>query len=276
VEEEVTNVTDLAIPHDQPELTPLSGGGRTAVFRSGSTVVRDTGPWAPTVHALLRHLECVGYTGTPRVLGSGFDTQGRETLSYIEGELVHPGPWTADAMPHLGRLLSELHDASRSFSVPKDAVWQNWHGRSWGGPNRVIGHCDTGPWNIVARDGLPVALIAWEVAGPVDPLVELAHACWLNAQLHDDDIAERQGLPGADTRARHVCALLDGYGLPRYQRVGFVDLMIELAVHDAAEHAIEAQVTPETADPDPLWGIAWRARSAAWMLRHRAVLQRAL
>jgi hypothetical protein len=53
-------------------------------------------------------------------------------------------------------------------------------------------------------------------------------------------------------------------------------LMSEFAVHDVAEQAIEAQVASETPDPGPLWGIAWRTRSAAWMLRHRAVLQRAL
>jgi len=31
-----------------------------------------------------------------------------------------------------------------------------------------------------------VALIDGELAGPVDPLVELAQACWLNAKLDDD------------------------------------------------------------------------------------------
>jgi hypothetical protein len=254
---------------------PLTGGGRTAVFRDGGTVLRETGPWAPTVHALLKHLERVGYGGAPRVVGSGFDAQGRETLSYLEGDFVHPGPWTEDAMPLLGRLLRELHDATRSFAVPEDAVWRTWHGRTLGGPDHVIGHCDTGPWNIVAQNGLPVALIDWEVAGPVDPLFELAHACWLNAQLHDDDVAERQGLPSAKTRAGHVRAILDGYELPRAQRVGFVDKIIEFAVHDAAEQAIEAKVTPETKDPASLWGIAWRTRSAAWMLRHRTMLQQA-
>ena len=45
----------------------------------------------------------------PRVIGSGFDTQGRETLSFIEGGLVYPNPWSA----------------------------------------RVVGHCDAGQWNIV-------------------------------------------------------------------------------------------------------------------------------
>ena len=119
-------------------------------------------------------------------------------------------------------------------------------------------------------------LIDWEVAGPVDPLFELAQACWLNAQLHDDDIAELHGLPNAEIRARHVRSILDGYELPSDRRAGFVDKMIEFAVHDAAEQSIEAKVTAETKDPEVLWGITWRTRSASWMLRHRTLLQNAL
>jgi thiamine kinase-like enzyme len=65
-----------------------------------------------------------------------------------------------------------------------------------------MGHCDVAPWNIVARAGMPVALIDWEFAGPVDPLVELAQACWLNAKLHDDIVAEREGLPLAGRSRR--------------------------------------------------------------------------
>ena len=48
--------------------------------------------------------------------------------------------------------------------------------------------------------------------------------------------------------------------------------MIELAVCDAAEQVIEAKVTPETEDPTSLWGITWRTRSAAWMLKNSSTL----
>ena len=90
---------------------------------------------------------------------------------------------------------------------------------------RIIGHCDTGPWNIIAREGRPVALIDWEEAGPVDPLVELAQTCWLNAQLYDDDIAARDELGDAAARARDLRAIVDGYGLARARRDG-------LSMHD--------------------------------------------
>ena len=52
--------------------------------------------------------------------------------------------------------------------------------------------------------------------------------------------------------------------------------MIDFAVQDAAAEAVEAGVTPETQNPEALWAITWRTRSAAWMLRHRSVLEAAL
>jgi len=251
---------------------PLKGGGRTDVSRIGNVVHRKTGPWASTVHSLLKHLEDVGFPGAPRVVNSGFDNQGREILTYIEGEFVHPGPWPERAMPILGGLLRELHWTAKSFPIPENAIWRQWYGRSLGGSNKVIGHCDMGPWNIVSRDKLPVAMIDWEVSGPIDPIYELAQTCWLNAQLYDDDVAELVGLSSLKERAHHVRLILDGYELPHSKRSGFVHKMIELAVRDAAEQVIEAKVTPETKDPTSLWGITWRTRSAAWMLKNCSTL----
>ncbi len=57
-----------------------------------------------------------------------------------------------------------------------------------------------------------------------------------------------------------------------------MDRLIEVAVTAARAEAVSAGVTPESADAvDPdgypvLWAITWRARSAAWMLRHRRLL----
>ncbi len=99
------------------EELPLTGGGRTAVTRKGGVVYRDAGPWSRSVHLFLRHLESVGYPAAPRVVGTGFDEHGRETLTYVEGEYVHPHAWTEDAMPRLGRMLRDLH-AGRRVILP--------------------------------------------------------------------------------------------------------------------------------------------------------------
>lgn len=251
----------------------LAGGGRSVVTRRGGVVFRQGAPWSKTVLALLRHLEAEGFDAAPRVVGTGFDAQGRETVSFVEGASIHPGPWDDMALPAIGAMLRRLHEATASFAVPEDAVWRPWFGREMGQP-RVIGHGDTGPWNIMAEARQPVGLIDWEVAGPVDPLVELAQAAWLNAQLFDDDIAARQGLGSAESRARQVVMLLDGYGLAKRERRGFVGLMLDFVVRNAANEAIECAETPDMPAADAVAAIAWRTRSAGWLVRHRPLLER--
>ena len=234
------------------------------------------------MHALLRHFESVGFQGAPKVVGSGFDDTGREVLTYLPGSSPHPGPWTDDAVSAIGRLLREAHDATLGFVPPLNAVWQTWFGRSLPGQRPVIGHCDAGAWNIVALDGTPYAFIDWEYAGPVDALWELAHVAWQNAQLFDDDVAERVGLPSPAARARQVRLLVDAYGATSADREGLVDRMVTLAVHEARAEAVAAGVTPDSSqavrkDGYPvLWAVTWRARSASWMLAHRAVLTASL
>jgi hypothetical protein len=111
----------------------------------------------------------------------------------------------------------------------------------------------------------------------VDPLVELAQLAWLNAKLHDDIVAGIEQLPPAAERARQLAVIVDAYGLAARQREGFVDRLIEFAICDAAAEADDAAVMPEvTEHPIALWAMAWRARSAAWMVRHRRVLEAAL
>lgn len=245
-----------------------------SVNRQGGVVLRPSAAWTGSVHALLRHLERSGFAMAPKVLGTGFALDGRETVSYVEGEFVHPGPWSDEGIIGVGRMLRSLHEASADFSPPEDARWQPWFLRELGGARRVFGHGDVAPWNVVTRGGLPVGLIDWEFAGPVDPLAELARVCWLFPQLHDDDVAARVGLPGLSVRARQLRLLADAYGVPAEERMALLELMIQVAVAEAAGEAVELGAGPET--HGPLWGIAWRTRAAAWMLRHRDVLARAL
>jgi hypothetical protein len=252
-----------------------------ASVRTG-IVYREAGPWSAAVLALLRHLEQAGFDGAPRVIGSGFAPDGREMLSYIDGSSPQPEAWSEEHVSEVGRLLRDLHTAAASFVPAPDAVWWPWFGRDLPGERPVFGHCDAGPWNVIAQNGRPVALIDFEYAGPVDAIWDLAQTAWLNAQLHDDDVADRNGLPDAATRARQLRLILDGYGLPRRDRDDFTDKMIEFAVHDARAEAVLAGITEETtsavsADGFPsAWAVTWRARSASWMLTNRTLLQRAI
>lgn len=144
------------------------GGGRTSagVVRIGDTVHRPVRPWTPAVHAVLRHLEEAGFDGAPRVLG--FDDQGREILTFLEGEVAGEAPWpewvTSDAaLISVAGWLRRLHDATADFVPPKDITW--FAGQSWR-PGLVIGHHDAAPFNAVWREGAVVGFVDWDTAGP--------------------------------------------------------------------------------------------------------------
>jgi Phosphotransferase enzyme family len=241
------------------------------VVIDGDVVRRPAGPWTPAVHALLDHLERAGYAGSPRAVSAGAE----DVVTCIPGESVHPHAWSDEGVFQVGALLRGLHDATAGFVPPPGVTWHPWPFAS-DAPDAIISHRDTGPWNIVARDSLPVAFIDWVTAGPADPLEEIAATAWLNAQLHDDDIAERQGLPGAPARAAQLRGFAEGYRLAAAGRRRLVTAMIEYAIRDSAAEAVQAGVTPQAGDCGALWAISWRARSAAWMVRHRALLENAL
>lgn len=273
---------DVVTTQPGEELTTWGGASTSRARLVGETVVREAGPWSRSVHALLRHFEAVGFAGAPRVVGTGFDAAGRELLTFLPGSSPHPGPWTDDAVFAIGELLARAHDAAEAFVPPKNAEWQTWFGRNLAGDRPVFGHCDAGSWNIVAKDGTPYAFIDWEYAGPVDAGWELAHVAWQNAQLFDDDIAERVGLASSTARARQVRLIADGYGAEPSLRLTLIDRMLALAVHEARAEAVGGRVTPDSTEavrPDGyplLWALTWRARSASWMLTHRPVLEAAL
>jgi len=76
----------------------LDGGNVGGAVRAGNTVRRAAGRWTPAVHALLAHLAAKNLPGAPRPLG--FDDQGREVLTFMEGETVGSRkPWPAGRTP---------------------------------------------------------------------------------------------------------------------------------------------------------------------------------
>lgn len=77
----------------------LIGGNMNRVRRSGDTVLRDAGPWTPTVHRFLDYLALAGIDWAPRPLGIEGD---RERLTFIDGDVpVYPLPgwiWEGDVL----------------------------------------------------------------------------------------------------------------------------------------------------------------------------------
>ena len=212
---------------------PLAGGGVTeGVVRVGDTVRRPVGPHSPLVHALLTHLESVGFEGAPRFLG--IDRAGREVLSYVEGEVAgRPRPpWIADEerLASVGRLVRAYDDAAASFIPPPGALPDTEPAGPPEAPPappyppELIGHVDITPENVVFRDGRAYALIDFDLAKPATRADEMFNAMMWWAPLADPRDVDPL-LQGADV-PRRARILADAYDLSGADR----ERVIEVAV----------------------------------------------
>ena len=199
---------------------PLSGGDVNVVVRVGDTVRRPRGPEA--VRALLRWYDDVGFDGAPKFLG--LDEQGREILSFIDGEPAFaPVPYGDGVAFDIGRLLRRAHDAQAGFEPPV-ADWDDHVPGPGGG--EIIGHCDLFWTNVIFRDAAPAALIDWELAAPTTRVLDVALAATYWGGLRVDWQLLEWGLP-LDRRGERLRLLCDGYGLDATQRNGLLDQLLE-------------------------------------------------
>jgi Ser/Thr protein kinase RdoA (MazF antagonist) len=200
---------------------PLPSGRMTSgIVRRGDRLLRPMGPWSPAVHEYLRHLEATGFDGSPRVLG----TEGnREVLTFIDGDVAMDPRWepghghrlppharTDRALRAAAQLIGKLHSAAAGFAPALTSYRFDPRPPQ---PGEVISHGDLGPWNTVYRDGLPVAFIDWDSAGPVNPLADLAAAAWTFVPLAPSEQLAEAGfdpLPDLPVRLRRF---VDAYGL---------------------------------------------------------------
>jgi aminoglycoside phosphotransferase (APT) family kinase protein len=198
---------------------PLAGGNAGGAVLVDGTVRRAAGPWTPSVHALLRHLERCGFAGAPRV--RGIDDRGREVLTFLPGDTVGAArPWPAwvhseAALVQVGRWLRGYHDAVRDFVPAAGAVWRLSR-RPWC-PGDVIGHNDAAPYNAVWRSGPDGAgqllgFIDWDFAAPCPPIWDLAFVAFSWVPLHARDVVRGEGFTDFADRPRRLRRLLEAYG----------------------------------------------------------------
>ncbi len=200
----------------------------SSVVRIGDEVRRGLRPASPAIHALLRHLERVGFDGAPRFLR--IDEQGRERLTFIAGESYNrstPQVIPDDALPAIGQLIRRYHDAVAGFSLPEGLHWQAAAESAVNG-EYIVCHNDLSPRNTVFRDGQPVALIDWDMAYEAPPVWDVAHAVWqFTPVLADQDFASSgwSEAPLLERRVRRMRLLIDGYGLSATQRYRFAAVL---------------------------------------------------
>jgi aminoglycoside phosphotransferase (APT) family kinase protein len=175
---------------------PLGGGWtHDAVVRVGDTVRRPPTYATQLMRDVLLHLEAVGFDAAPRWLG--FDEQGRDVLSFLEGHTFSDCRqivWSDEQLAAAGALLRRYHDAVS--------------GSRLAGGNEVVTHGDFGPWNLIWRDGLPRAIIDFDNARPGPRGEDVGYALRAHLNLGTVDLA-----PGEQARRAHVLAAAYGGGL---------------------------------------------------------------
>lgn len=229
------------------EEMPLTGGRTTpGVVRVGDTVRRPARPNAPLVRRLLEHLEAVGFPYVPRFLRT--DAQGREVLSYVEGNVPDElGDFTDGQVAQAARILRAFHDASRPLveAVESDEA-------------EVICHGDASPCNFVFVDGVPTALIDFDTAHPGTRSLDVGYAAWLwldigNPELDPRDVGRRLGV--------FTAAYGEAYGVEAVS-----------AVLEAQDWLAGRCDLRREAGPCSRATRAWVTRCRTWVVEHRAVL----
>jgi len=241
------------------------------VVQVGTTVRRPTGAWTAAVHALLRHLESVGYQYAPRVLG--IDDQGREILTYIPGEAIGWFTWpdvmrSEEGPVRLAEALRAYHDAVRTFEPPQGAVWRNPLAPDKG---ELVRHGDFAPFNTIWRSGQIVGVIDWDFAQPGSAISDLAYLAWYAVPLREDRHATMHGFTGLLDRSSRLEALCRAYRV--YGQLAVVDEAIRII-------EVERVQTRELAlrGLDPWMGFAARGNLEAfdaerdWIVANRQSL----
>jgi Ser/Thr protein kinase RdoA (MazF antagonist) len=184
---------------------PLLGGNMNDVERQGDTVLRNAGPWTPTVHRYLDYLAMAGVDATPRALGV---EDGRERLTFVEGEVpLYPLPtWVFEdsVLEEGARLLRELHDASIGFPLD-GATWQ----APAKVPMEVVCHNDFSPHNLVFRDGKIVGVIDVDMCSPGPRLWDIAYFATRAVPL---TAVTPENAPGMSEAQSRVERILRAYG----------------------------------------------------------------
>lgn len=239
----------MNVPDDGTE-EHLSADGVTDVVRVGQTVRRPARSFTATIQSFLAHLHARGFHDAPRPLG--YDEQGREVLSYVEGVVPHEPllRWatTPQVLVGLAGLIRRLHDAAEDWDPPQDAVF----GAIPGSPpvgvqplfNRpeLVSHQDYCPGNVVFRNGLPAALIDFDLARPTTRVADSVNALhWWVPLL--DPVDRPSGLVHADA-AKRIRLFADAYGMDDAQRAAVVPTAVLRAINGTCTMRAAAEVDP--------------------------------
>ncbi|MHA2939057.1 aminoglycoside phosphotransferase family protein [Vibrio sp. RC27] len=202
----------------------LTGGRVGQVFFSDDKVIRPSGSWSQTVHALLDYLRSHNFNAAP--ISFGFDERKNEILSFVTGEVcnypLNDAFSSDEALQSAARLLRQYHDVTVGFVETTRDEHFNWMlpARE---PQEVICHGDFAPYNVAIKDKRVVGVFDFDTAHPAPRIWDIAYAIysWAPFKTNPDD---RLGdIVQQSNRAKQFC---DAYGLSGVARVQLVDTMV--------------------------------------------------
>jgi Ser/Thr protein kinase RdoA (MazF antagonist) len=142
-------------------------------------------------------------------------------LRYIEGDgptgwpdPMPPYVWNESSLVGAAKLLRRYHDALNGFVPPSTAQW-----RIDSAEIDVISHNDVAPFNTVFRNGRPIAMVDFDLAGPGRRIWDVAVGVWRWVPLSTGPSRYPRNV------AERVRLFCDSYGLGP-ERVEVIDVLI--------------------------------------------------
>ena len=222
----------------------LENNEHRPIVRIDDTIHRPTHWWTPSVHDLLNYLERVGFPYSPRVLG--FDDEGREVLTYIEGESGKEGWYkihSDEGLANFAKLLKSYHEAIADYKPPTHAEWA--YSPNELKPGEIMCHGDFGPWNIAWDGETPVGILDWDFVLPAKPEYDILYALQYSAPFRDDETTVKwHHFTEVPDRKRRIQIFLDAYGTSLSNVVdGVVKVQRQSIVH--VKHLADRGLQPQ-------------------------------
>jgi len=217
---------------NEPEI-PLSGGNSNdGIVRIGNTVRRTMTPERHSVHRVLSFLHSRGFEACPQFLG--IDEQGRETLTYLEGNCsINPDFSRSERyLVSAAKLLRSYHDAVALYQADENDQW----GYEYPDKSRheVICHNDFAPYNLIYDDEGFTAIIDFDLAGPGPKIRDVAYAAyWLvPLSLRAEDM-KPFGMADVNNNSQRLHQFCSTYGIQADNDL--LDMVSEVLHHMADE-----------------------------------------